>query len=72
MRSCWHAVFRWRVDVWSIAFERLLTGFHYLFRDVLLLIVAKHSCDRVNRYMMTEEGEKEFRKVIVCYLVSWF
>ena len=57
------------MDVSSIAFERSLTGFHYLFRDVFLLIVAKHSCDRVNRYMMTEEKEKEFRKVIVFY---WF
>ena len=55
------------MDVSSIAFERSLTGFHYLFRDVFLLTVAKHSCDRVNRYMMTEEKEKEFRKVIVFY-----
>ena len=49
------------MDASSIAFERSLTGFHYLFRDVFLLTVAK--------YMMTEEGEKEFRKVIVFY---WF
>ena len=52
------------MDASSIAFERSLTGFHYLFRDVFLLTVAK--------YMMTEEGEKEFRKVIVFLLVLTF
>ena len=37
-----------------------------LFRDVFLLTVAKDISDRVNRYMLTEEGEKDFRKAIVC------
>ena len=56
----------------SVAFEPLLTGFHHLIRDVFLLTVAKHISDCVNRYMMTEEGEKDFRKALVCYLISWF
>ena len=34
------------------------TFFIYLFRD------AKHISDRVNGYMLTEEGEKDFRKAI--------
>ena len=36
-----------------------------MFRDVYLLTVAKHIWDSGNRYMMTEEGEKDIRKAIL-------
>ena len=57
--------FAGHVDVSSIAFERSQTGFHYLFRDVCLLTVAKHIWDRGNTYMLTEEVEKDIRKAIL-------